>query len=415
MDSSDKIKILLEDFSEKEELTRAEISEIEKQIAELEELIVSSKERMASVKADKEKVYMMRNRYAGGDWSDVLEKASEKIKEQAEANLNENKDNGVKEDTEVATQPEEIKAETPEPESVDVSAQEQSVEPPVQAGEKQDPANVGVATSEVVPITQAPAQENQPQGEPVQEAQNPPVQEVPTEVPPEVVPEQPAQVNNVPAGHDVSPVALDNPNAPPILPGIPNPPTGFDAMQTPPGMPSQLQNQPAPPREEPSESLFPFSQGAGQEIDQDAPWSGIAWENSETPDAPQQPQQTQQPQQPQQQAPVQQPVQQVAQPPQQPPQPVQQAPQAVPAAQQTPPAQPQVQTQDGREIAPPKMPPSPPPINQNVADPNAVQAGGPPSVEFDISDALNPEQEPSKKKDEEKGKKINDALKGLFK
>ena len=40
---------------------------------------------MERVAADKEKVYKMRNRYAEGDWSDVLAKASEKIKAEKES------------------------------------------------------------------------------------------------------------------------------------------------------------------------------------------------------------------------------------------------------------------------------------------------------------------------------------------
>lgn len=72
---SDKLRALLDDFTEKEAVTREEINEIENQIKELEERVKLSRERLVEVSRDIERVDAMRNRYAGGDWSDVLSAA----------------------------------------------------------------------------------------------------------------------------------------------------------------------------------------------------------------------------------------------------------------------------------------------------------------------------------------------------
>ncbi|MBZ0186868.1 MAG: hypothetical protein K8F91_11535 [Candidatus Obscuribacterales bacterium] len=69
---SEKLKALLDDFTEKEAVTREEINEIENQISELEQRIISSRERLLEVSKDIEKVEVMKSRYAGGDWSDVV-------------------------------------------------------------------------------------------------------------------------------------------------------------------------------------------------------------------------------------------------------------------------------------------------------------------------------------------------------
>ena len=366
MSSIAKIKELLDDFQEKEALNKEEISEIEKQISELEDRIVSSRERLESVARDREKVEMMKNRYAGGDWSDVLDKASDRIRDNRDSSehgsngSNGSSSNGANSSYEeghgVADDTRSMAAEIMEEASTVMDDDlELELEPPPEPELELEP---DVAS--------------EPELEPVVEAVPEPQMIQP--------PQQPVQPQPQPnlVGQDVSPVALDNPHAPPILPGIPNPPTAFDAMQTPPGMPNMGMMQPpqpaiAPPAAEPPESLFPFSQGVDPtaEIDQDAPWGGapqaMGWETSETS--------SQFPQEGHPQPPV---------PPQMPGMPQPQA--AQPHPQQLPPQQ------------------------QAVLQQNQAAPGG-----FDISDALKPEggeeEEDNGPKD---NKKINDALRGLF-
>lgn len=399
MNSTDKIKELLDDFAEKEALAKAEISEIEDQIAELEERIVSSRERLESVAKDKEKVYLMRNRYAEGNWSDVLEKASERIQENKNGAQPGDSDDGVAGDIETAEVSETAGDVTDATETSDTL--DQVPEEQIELEGAEAPPSVPVPEN---PALNA-AELNQPEAElpsvpvaPVQQAvaQAPLESPAPPEAPPQMqAPPQPQPqeqaVAQPPAGHDVLPVALDNPEAPPILPGIPNPPTGFDGMQTPPGIaniPQEMQQeaqQPQPqPEGEQSESLFPFSQGheMGGEMEQDSPWSappGMGWETSETgsqfpPGQPPQP-----------------PV-----PPAQPGQPAQQGQQP-----QLPPQQQAVLQQSQTQV----------PANAAPGAPQPAENGG-----FDISDALKPEgeEEEGAQKDDENVKKINDALRGLF-
>lgn len=373
MSSIAKIKELLDDFQEKEALNKEEISEIEKQISELEERIVSSRERLESVARDREKVEMMKNRYAGGDWSDVLDKSSGRIRDNRDSQVQDSigsvssngsngyatavaEDNGVADDTRSMAAQIMEEASSVMDDDLDLELElppepELELEPDI-----------------------SPEPEFEPQLEPVPM----PVPE-PQMIQPPILPQvqhQPQPQHNI-VGQDVSPVALDNPNAPPILPGIPNPPTAFDAMQTPPGMPSMGMMQPPQPAipvppAEPPESLFPFSQGAdpGSEIDQDAPWGSapqvMGWETSETSS--------------------QFPLEGQPQPPVPPQMPGMQPPQAAhPQAQQLPPQQ------------------------QAVLQQNQSAPGG-----FDISDALKPEGEEEEDSGPKDNKKINDALRGLF-
>lgn len=416
MSSTDKIKELLDDFAEKEALAKAEISEIEDQIAELEERIVSSKERLESVAKDKEKVYLMRNRYAEGNWTDVLEKASERIKENEENEKNAELEagGGTENDTVVSESDETVGDDSQAVETSDtldkVPAAVAEVEQPTapqemehaQHLEDQQPPSVRVPEGQQFP--DGPAEGAVPQTElpsvPVSPA-NAHEQAPPVDVSQVQFSQEPAQqpVENQMRGHDVLPVALDNPEAPPILPGIPNPPTGFDAMQTPPGIanvpnmpdfaaegfqqPQQQQQQQQGEAEQP-ESLFPFSQGheMGGDMEQDSPWSappGMGWETSETSSQfpPGQPQ-----------------------PPVPPPQPGMQPPQPAP-----PQLSAQQQVFQQNQAAMPAQAPQPP------QPPQQVENGG-----FDISDALKPEgeEEETSQKDDENVKKINDALRGLF-
>ncbi|HEY9786534.1 MAG TPA: hypothetical protein V6D17_14090 [Candidatus Obscuribacterales bacterium] len=59
------LKQLLDEFDEKEALTREEINVVEQEIQELEERIIQSKERLALVAEDKEKIRQMMARYTG--------------------------------------------------------------------------------------------------------------------------------------------------------------------------------------------------------------------------------------------------------------------------------------------------------------------------------------------------------------
>lgn len=312
MDSTDKIKILLEDFREKEALNREEIGEIEKQIGELEQLVEASKERMERVNADKEKVYMMRNRYAEGDWSDVLAKASEKIKSESSTAKSDSDTNGG--------------VSTVSTETIDVPVVKAKVDTDSQNTEANlfEPSSAP-SLPESVPIPT-------PYKEPVNQELSSSPGSVAIPTPPDEANtgfQEPVQEVNLPGGyipglsasdHDVLPVALDNPDKPPILPGIPNPPTGFDAMQVPPGLPNMAMPKAQGPVEETKESsLFPFNQGPemSSDLDQDSPWSGMTWESSgnseqveeiQTANVP--------PQQPQQVQPIQQvqPLQQIQTP-----------------------------------------------------------------------------------------------------
>ena len=67
------LKQLLEEFEEKQAVTAEEINEIERQIGELEQRIEESKVRLTEVAKDREKISMMKDRYASGDWLAVVE------------------------------------------------------------------------------------------------------------------------------------------------------------------------------------------------------------------------------------------------------------------------------------------------------------------------------------------------------
>jgi hypothetical protein len=62
------LRELLEEFTEKEEVTREEMNAINQQIAELEKRIESSKVKLAGLNKDREKIDLMRERYLSGNW-----------------------------------------------------------------------------------------------------------------------------------------------------------------------------------------------------------------------------------------------------------------------------------------------------------------------------------------------------------
>lgn len=62
------LRELLEEFTEKEEVTREEMNAINQQIAELEKRIESSKVKLAGLNRDREKIDLMRERYLSGNW-----------------------------------------------------------------------------------------------------------------------------------------------------------------------------------------------------------------------------------------------------------------------------------------------------------------------------------------------------------
>ena len=63
------LRELLDEFTEKEEVTREEMNAINQQIAELEKRIESSKEKLAGLNKDREKIDLMRERYLSGNWN----------------------------------------------------------------------------------------------------------------------------------------------------------------------------------------------------------------------------------------------------------------------------------------------------------------------------------------------------------
>ncbi|MBK9769608.1 MAG: hypothetical protein IPP57_02050 [Candidatus Obscuribacter sp.] len=65
------LRELLDEFTEKEAVTREEINIITSQIEELELRIESNKEKLASLVRDKEKVNSMQERYLQGNWPKV--------------------------------------------------------------------------------------------------------------------------------------------------------------------------------------------------------------------------------------------------------------------------------------------------------------------------------------------------------
>jgi len=62
------LRELLEEFTEKEEVTREEMNAINQQIAELEKRIEASKIKLAGLNKDRDKVNAMRERYLSGNW-----------------------------------------------------------------------------------------------------------------------------------------------------------------------------------------------------------------------------------------------------------------------------------------------------------------------------------------------------------
>lgn len=62
------LRELLDEFTEKEEVTREEMNAINQQIAELEKRIESSKIKLAGLNKDREKIDLMRERYLSGNW-----------------------------------------------------------------------------------------------------------------------------------------------------------------------------------------------------------------------------------------------------------------------------------------------------------------------------------------------------------
>lgn len=62
------LRELLDEFTEKEEVTREEMNAINQQIAELEKRIESSKIKLAGLNKDREKINLMRERYLSGNW-----------------------------------------------------------------------------------------------------------------------------------------------------------------------------------------------------------------------------------------------------------------------------------------------------------------------------------------------------------
>lgn len=69
------LKQLLDEFVEKEAVTREEINVVQQQIEELELRVVESKERLKLVGADRDKINTMMERYAKGDWGAIPEAA----------------------------------------------------------------------------------------------------------------------------------------------------------------------------------------------------------------------------------------------------------------------------------------------------------------------------------------------------
>ncbi len=71
------LRELLEEFTEKEEVTREEMNAINQQIAELEKRIESSKAKLAGLNKDRDKIIAMRERYLSGNWKLQLSNMAE--------------------------------------------------------------------------------------------------------------------------------------------------------------------------------------------------------------------------------------------------------------------------------------------------------------------------------------------------
>ncbi len=71
------LRELLDEFTEKEEVTREEMNAINQQIAELEKRIESSKVKLAGLNKDREKIDLMRERYLSGNWKLQLSNMAE--------------------------------------------------------------------------------------------------------------------------------------------------------------------------------------------------------------------------------------------------------------------------------------------------------------------------------------------------
>lgn len=371
------LKQLLSEFEEKEAVCVEEINAITEQITELEKRITSSKERLGSVARDREKIGLMKQRYAEGDWSSVL------------SQLPKPNGNGTK--------------------AVDVT----------RTGDVPPVVMPSVPAPEPLPAQPAAAVEPEPAPAPAPVVAPEPA---PVVAPPEVAaPAMTAPQASVPNPFDAPPVAPAQQSFQMEAPSWEQPQPFTEAPPPQPAMP-----EPAPAAAPPSGGLFPFSgqpQAAEGADGADIPWApppSMSWEsvggttfpNQNAAPDPTQGFQTIPPQQ--QQA---QPSPPFGDPnafgaPQ--PQP---APFGAPAGMdfgQAPPAgfgDPSGMQQQQQQ-APPQgfmsTPPAPPSGNQQSVLSSAFDE------EFDISDALRGEDESNSQDPRDSDKKIKDALRGLF-
>lgn len=371
------LKQLLSEFEEKQAVCVEEINAITEQITELEKRITDSKERLSSVARDKEKIVLMKQRYAEGDWSSVL--AS--LPKNGSAQLSTGEGSRTGDYPPVSAQ-----ATIENPAAFTVPSQAEAA-----------PQAAAQAPAPVLEPARAPVVEPTPQASVAQVAPEPaPAMQAPEAQPaPQEAPAQPAYQMEAPTWDTPQPFA-----------------------ETPP-QPAQAAA-PAPPA---SEGLFPFSTQAQAESSEgaDIPWApppSMSWEsvgnhafpNQGQPAAtdPSQGFQQAPPQQAMPSAPFADPNMFGQQQPQAPfGQPQMDLSQAPPAGFGDP-------SQMQQQGAPPtgfmSPPPGPPPQgNQQSVLSSAFDE------EFDISDALRGEDETGGNQDSrDNDKKIKDALRGLF-
>lgn len=75
----EKVKQLLDEFDEKEAVTKAEIYEVERQVAELEARVVESRKLLSDITEDKEVVLGMKAEYGSADWASIALKVGAEL------------------------------------------------------------------------------------------------------------------------------------------------------------------------------------------------------------------------------------------------------------------------------------------------------------------------------------------------
>jgi len=75
----EKVKLLLDEFDEKEAVTKAEIYEVERQVAELEARVIESRKLLSGITEDKEAVLGMKAEYGSPEWASIALKVGAEL------------------------------------------------------------------------------------------------------------------------------------------------------------------------------------------------------------------------------------------------------------------------------------------------------------------------------------------------